>query len=104
MTKRAADRSTIARLPMTDVLDRFGNDRKLRLDLFRELDVPLPRHCPDFQVRGCEANRRQAVHAIEINDVVRCRETHVHHRHQRLAAREQSAILERTQQGNDFVD
>ena len=104
MAERAADGAAVARLPVSDLQQRLVHDRPARAHRIGEFEIALARHGADLERAVGFADVGQALHAVEIDDVIGLHEAEVEHRHQRLAAREQLGVLETAEQPDGLVD
>ena len=69
-----------------------------------KFEIALARHGADLERIVDFADVGQALHEIEIDDVIGLHEPHVEHRHQRLAARQQLGVLELREQSDGLAD
>ena len=104
MAERPADGAAVAGLAVADLLDRLVHQRAARADHVGEFEVALARHGADLERVAALPDVGQAVHAIEVDHVVRQHEAHVEHRHERLAARKQLGVLQAAEQTHDLGD
>ena len=86
MAQAAANGAPVAGLEMTDKRERFLQDRRPRRDDLRAGKIALSGHGADGQRLTGVGDAVHVGNAIEVDHMVGHDETHIQHRHQRLAA------------------
>ena len=91
--QRAANGAAIARLAMPDMAQRFRQQRAISRDLGRGLELALAHHGADAQPAVDHRDAAQIGDAAEIDQMVGDDVAKIHHRHQRLPARQEILAL-----------
>ncbi|MCK9914308.1 hypothetical protein MXD81_34655 [Microbacteriaceae bacterium K1510] len=104
VAKTAADGAAVARLPVTDQLQRSAKDRQSRKERLVALDVTLSGHRANPDTIRANVDAGEAEQIIDIDQRVRKDVTQVQHRHERLAARQHFRIFDASQQGHRFLE
>src|SRR6476660_10601649 len=105
MDQAAADGAAVANCRMGNLLDRFAKNRQTLVDRWRALDIPLPHHRAEREDAIVEPDLVQAFDAVEIDQVMRLRQTEIHQRHETLPAGEDFGFISmRSKKRQCFVD
>ncbi len=101
--ERAADGAAVPDLGVADLRGRVGQDRRLRLQQRRSGDLGVPRRRADDHLVALEPDARQLRHPGDVDQHGRLGEPDLHHRQQRVAARQQLGVLAVLGQERDRV-
>ena len=78
---------------MPDMRQRLVYHGAMHGDVLRELDIALARHGADPERIAFDTDIGQFANFVQINQMIRHRVAKIHHRHQRLAARQHAGIV-----------
>ena len=104
MAQAATQRSTIARLPVSDM----GQGRVEQRNPVRhgggEFDLALARHRTDPQDLSVEMQSRQSGDIAKINQMIRHGVTEIHHCHEGLAPGDNFRVVQSCKEGDSFIE
>ena len=105
MDQAASDGAAVADCRMSDLLDRFPENWHTLGERWRALDVPLPQHRAEREDSIVEPDLIQAFDSVEIDQMMRLRQTEIHQRHETLPAGQHFGLIAVSlEQRQGFVD
>ena len=104
MTKRTADRATIARLSVAHIGHGFRHQRQMLGNERAVFKIALTCHRANTDRVACDGNTSEISDPINVDDMIGQRKAHVEHGQKRLAASKNTHVLQRREKRERFFN